>query len=321
MRTQGKPNLAAVQDLDDGNMSDAGAIVSAGATLMQTKTQYSGAITVQRKRNRTELLKACKEEARLCGPDFFYRWTVKDKNSPTGKAIVEGVSIDGAMILARNYGNCAVPVELAQDAPQHWILQATFVDLETGFNVTRLFRQRKNQRTFKGDEDRGLDIAFQIGQSKAQRNVVVKAMPVWLLKECFEEASAVEVEKFKDVERFRPRAIEAYKAFGVTQEQLEKKVGRNAAAWEPRDIAILNSIIRGIKEGSTTIQNEFGDEPEEQPTGEVAPEPGKVVDGEFEDGFGQTRAEKAEAMADMGPKNDAKPPSDPKATATTEPKK
>lgn len=240
--------------------SDAGAIVAAGGTIQQTRTQYSGAISVQRKRNRKDVLQACIEEARLCGPDFYYNWSVKDKNSPTGKSIIEGTSIDGAMILARNYGNCAVPVQLLADTPRHWIIEATFLDLETGFNVTRLFRQRKSQKTM-GDEERMQDIAFQIGQSKAQRNVIVKAMPVWLLEKCFSEAKAMEAEKYKDVAKHAARFVDSYAKGGVTKDMLEKKVGRNVASWTPQDIAILAAIARGIKEGSTTIQNEFLDEP------------------------------------------------------------
>jgi len=267
MRNAGKPDLATL-DNNDGMNSDAGAIVQSGQAIQQVRTQYSGAITVQKPRNRKELLASSLEEARLCGPDFYYRWTVNTKDGP---AIVQGVSIDGAMILARNFGNCGVPVQLNVDAPGHWVLEATFVDLETGFNVTRLFRQRKGQTAGKKmDSDRSQDIAFQIGQSKAQRNVIVKALPIWLLQPCFEAAQAVEEEKYKDVAVHAPKALAAWgKNHGITQEQLEKKIGRKVAAWTPRDLAVLAAIYRGIKEGSTTLENEFAGEgpaePEAQP--------------------------------------------------------
>ena len=193
MRSQGRPSVAVAHfddgpdgEIDPGMSSDAGAIVNSGATLAKTQAGYSTAISVQRPRQRKAIQAAVLEEAELAGEDFFYSWTTKNKDGTRG--LVEGLSIEGAMILARNWGNCAIPTELIVDAPQHWILSATFVDLETGFNVPRLFRQRKGQRAGGMDQDRALDIAFQIGQSKAQRNAIDKAMPNWLKEAALDKA-------------------------------------------------------------------------------------------------------------------------------------
>ena len=53
-----------------------------------------------------------------------------------------------------------------------WIIYARLMDLETGFAMTRPFQQRKGQKAMKTDDARALDIALQIGVSKAIRNVV-----------------------------------------------------------------------------------------------------------------------------------------------------
>jgi len=259
MRHNGKPQLA----LDDPQAagSDAGAIVQSGGTLQQTQTAYSTAVQVQKPRAPKRVLAAVCDEAALCGEGFWYSWSVKDKNSPTGKSLIEGVSIDGAMILARNWGNCAVPIGLEADAPQHWVLSADFVDLETGFNVRRLFRQRKNQKSSgKMDAERSLDIAFQIGQSKAQRNVILKAMPEWLVTQALDAARDSAEGKYKDVKKHAPRFIDRFKAMGVTEEQLERKLGRKVAYWEPRDLVTLAAIGRAIKDRQTTVEHEFAEE-------------------------------------------------------------
>lgn len=303
MRTNGKPAVQGEFDEGDGDVTDALTRVGAGGFAIQTRTQFSTAVQLNGPpRDLEAVKKRCLAEARMLGEDAYYSWTVKDKNSPTGVSLIEGPSIDAAMVLARNWGNCGVPIEVAIDAPKHWILAATFVDLETGFNLTRLFRQRKNQKTGKMDDDRALDIAFQIGQSKAHRNVIVKAMPSWLMREFFETAQGVEEAKYKDVGKHTPRAIGAWAKppYNVTQEMLEKKVGRKAEAWIPRDLALLAAIFRAVKEGVTTVANEFSDEP--PPASEPAEKPSEQTEEpaaqQKRDSYGEVEDTQPSAQAD-----------------------
>lgn len=259
---QGASPLARVGD-DMG--SDAGAIVGSGGTLVQARTQYHTAVYVQRARDIEAVRKSAVKEAGLCGEGFFYSWSVNDKNKPGGKGLVEGVSVDGAMILARNFTNCVCPVEVAVDGPQHWILHAAFVDLETGFTVERLFRQRKGERHGRFDEERALDIAFQIGQSKAQRNVILKAMPQWLTESCLDAAKDAAELKYKDVPKQVPKFIRRFEEMGVTLEQLEAKLNRPRAKWEPCDLVTLAAIGRAIADRQTTVEQEFENKSTKEP--------------------------------------------------------
>ena len=158
-----------------------------GKALQKTQTQYTTAIAVQRPRSISRVTKNVLEEAKLAGSAFFYRWEVKNKKTGR-KSTVQGPSIDLAMCVARNYGNCVVDIE-GTETPTHYMLKGVFIDLETGFTVPRLYRQRKNQN-IGGDygDDRSEDIVFQIAQSKAQRNAIVKAVPNWLIDKAIEEA-------------------------------------------------------------------------------------------------------------------------------------
>jgi len=194
MKSEGQPTLARVAEQ---GMSDAGAMLAAGGTLQQTQTGYATAIQVQRPRELKQVQKAVLEEAELAGEDFFYAWTTKNKDGTRG--LVEGISIEGAMIMARNWGNCAIPCRIEKDMPREWLMTGAFVDLETGFTVERPFRQRKSQATGKMDADRALDIALQIGVSKAQRNAIVQAMPKWLKGTALEKSKAAAEGKFKNV--------------------------------------------------------------------------------------------------------------------------
>ena len=68
-----------------------------------------------------------------------------------------------------------------------WIIYARLMDLETGFAMTRPFQQRKGQKAMKTDDARALDIALQIGVSKAIRNVVCNGLQTFA-DFAFEEA-------------------------------------------------------------------------------------------------------------------------------------
>lgn len=100
---------------------------------------------VQRPRNLDKIVAAVLREAEFAGDAFYFSF-------PMGGKKIEGPSIGLAMAVAREWGNCAVPVEY-YDTPTEWIFNAHFVDLERGFTVSRVFRKRKGKGAFKKLED------------------------------------------------------------------------------------------------------------------------------------------------------------------------
>lgn len=271
MRTAGKPMVQAPARTaapSNGYGPDAGAEGNALAALgargmVRTQTQFQTAIAVQVPRELAKVKRLVVEEATIVGEDFLYSWTVKDKNGK--RSTIEGTSIDGAMILARNWGNALLEPSLVEDAPRHWLFEATFIDLENGFTTKRLFRQRKSESHGRFDEDRALDIAFQIGQSKAIRNVVVNAVPAWLEKAGTEAAKASAEKKYEDM----PKAIAAvqkyYAGINVDAAALRRRVGEFRGvddevaeeSWVASDIVQLRAIAAAIKARQTTIADEF----------------------------------------------------------------
>ena len=161
-----------------GAGSMAGEIIESGKTLQQARAGFVTAVTVQKPRERMKVLRACEEEAAIAGDEFFYAWTVTNKDGK--KSLIEGPSVNLALTAVRNWGNSGVMVNV-DETHDTYIFTATFVDLETGFNLQRTFRQRKTKKIGKYDQDRAEDIIFQIGQSKAIRNVIVNALPSWLV--------------------------------------------------------------------------------------------------------------------------------------------
>ena len=218
--------------------------------LMRTQTQYTTAVTVQRPRSMARMLSKVLEEARLAGESFYYYWEVEDRQKGR-KVPVEGPSIDLAMSLARNYENCAVDADVTE-TPTHYIFKGVFIDLETGFTYTRLFRQRKSQKlSSRMDGERQEDIVFQIGQSKTQRNAITRAMPGWVVDKAIETAKQAVLSGINPdtIHQARLKVIDFFSRYGVNQAQIEQERGRPIDQWTPSDIVDLRGMATALKEG------------------------------------------------------------------------
>lgn len=248
-------------------MSAGERIISEGRTLQKIQTQYTTAVAVQQPRSIAKVTKNVLEEAKLAGAAFYYRWEILNKKTGR-KSVVQGPSIDLAMCIARNYGNCAVDIEGTETA-SHYMFKGVFIDLETGFTVPRLFRQRKNQNIGgKYEDDRAEDIVFQIGQSKAQRNAITKAAPGWLVDQAIEEARQAEINKIKpeNLHVARGKALDYFATHGVTPERMEAKIGRKADQWTAEDLADLKGSATALKEGRISPEELFPEAEEEKAT-------------------------------------------------------
>ncbi len=229
-----------------------------GQAMQRVKTEYTTAIAVQQPRVLTRVEKMAMEESALLGSDAFYGWGA-------GKDSVEGPSVGLAMSLCRCWGNCAVDMGEVQDLPDAWIFTAKFVDLETGYTLTRQFRQSKKWVVHgKFDEARKDDIRFQIGQSKAVRNVVLNAVPKWLTRRALDKAKggvreAIEqaIEKH-GVEKVISSAMDRLAKLGVDEPRILAAMGRKAvAALTVEDLVILRGNIAALESGADDIDGVF----------------------------------------------------------------
>lgn len=326
MRNEGRPqglnmkqNRSAPAD-GDGPIDDAIGTLAGARGMVKTQTAYQTAITVQKPRDLKKVEADILFEASQMGEDFIYSWQVNDKNNKeTGKSTVEGVSIDGAMILVRNWGNAVCEPDLVDETPTHYLLKATFIDLEKGFSSPRLYRQRKGERRGGMDAERAEDIAFQIGQSKAIRNAVCRGIPQWMQDRAVEAAKSEAAKKYSDV----PKAVEAVRKYAeglkVSDVQLIARMGKPFDAWLPYDIVTIRSIFASIAKKQSSVREEFP--PIETPT-ETKPEPETITT------TGETVPEKKEPAppaagdapppAQEGTPAQAAPPADPTPPAAAQ---
>ena len=225
------------------------------ATALQVKARYSTAVTVMKPRDLKEVQRRCKEEAAFAGDALYYSWS-------QGGEVIEGPSVQCTNIAARHFGNCAVDV-IVEESADAYIFYGSFIDLETGYNYTRPFRMSKVGPKKKDGspiykDERGKDIIFQIGASKASRNAVANAVPRWLIDEMVEIGKSNVVAKFEKMGPEKARHIIQSKAaaLGVSLERLEAKFGK-MKGWQVREFIQLSSGIRAIEDGIESADELF----------------------------------------------------------------
>lgn len=186
-----------------------------------------------------------------------------------------GLSVGAALSIARNMGNNALDVNV-EERSDAYLFYAAYIDLETGFNLRRAFRQRKEQsmgEKYKKD-GRAEDIVFQIGQSKALRNVALNAAPVWLTDKVLETAKNSFADKVeKDPAKYKKLCETNATKLSIPMERIELKYGK-ITGWDARKIVTCLMELRTVEDGLDDAGNVFpGDKPEPEnttlPTGET----------------------------------------------------
>jgi len=238
------------------------ALKPAGPQMVMIDDKPQGALSVAVKRDVATIYVNIKKTAAAAGDEFFYRWPVKNKDGSTDW--IEGPSVKLTNAIARIYGNCSLKVR-ALDQTTHWMIQAQFIDLETGYVLERPFQQRKGQNIGgKMDKDRALDIVFQIGVSKATRNVVSNALAEFV-DYAFNEAKGAIVKRVSgDLEGYRNRVIARLGEHKVELSRVERQIGRPVKQWLAPDIARLIAEIQSINDGMADADEMW---PHPQPDG------------------------------------------------------
>lgn len=223
---------------------------------------FGGVITAQRvavKRNIEDIRRTLFALAARAGSEYYYSIPFRKKDKQTGEVkteYVEGPTIVLANDLAREWGNCSLETRVV-DGGANWMFYSRFTDLQTGYQLTRGFQQRKAQDTGMKDEARRLDMVFQIGQSKSQRNVVVNALQS-LANEVFDEAKKGLRERIaKEPEKARAWIVKRMSDLAISQKRVEEIYGRSAPNWTVTDMAQMYAELKSIEEGVAVVADVY----------------------------------------------------------------
>lgn len=302
-------------DIEEAPGSSNGSVVAevmtSGAAVQQVRSSFATAVSVQKPRKIADIRLRIIEEANLAGEDFYYGWGA-------GDVAIEGPSVKLATALARCWGNCAVEMGSIQDMPDSWIMTASFIDLETGFTLDRQFRQAKDWTVYgKMDAARKQDIRFQIGQSKAVRNVILNAMPSSLVDIAMEHAKEgvrKRIQAFVNqngVAKAVDMLLAAFAKAGVSEERVLARAGvASKQAIAVDQIVSLRGDLTAIENGQERAADMFPDKSGGGKTADVE----KAIDAKKTDADNSSQGQTQEPATPTGdapakrgrkPKNDA----------------
>lgn len=244
----------------------------AGVTAMATRGAFTTAVQVAQERELNQVLRRLESEADLAGEEFYYGWGAAANR-------IEGPSVKLAMAAVRCYGNCAIEIMPIQETPDAWVFTAAFVDFETGFTLTRQFRQSKTSIVYGNhDEERKADMRFQIGQSKAARNVILNALPASLITRALERAkdgvrAQIEASIAKHgVVTVIGKMLGAFKKLGITEEQILAKAGVvELKGLTAENLVTLKGDLWAIENGQDWADDIFPDPDETKDDGSDKP--------------------------------------------------
>lgn len=249
---------ASLREAQGGVGSDGLPALTPRAGGAATDQALAGFVTAQKvaiKRDFPRILAEGKAVAAAAGDRFFYRIPFKQRDKATGETrttFVEGPSINLAMAAVSLYGNCKVAAVVEKETQDSWTFAAQFQDLEKGVTIVRSFQQRKGQNTGMRDQGRQADIVFQIGQSKAMRNVIVAALPL-LVSEMHEAAKDSLVTKIeKNPDGWREKILSGLERRQISIKRVERAVARGHEKWTPADMARIVADMNAVADGVTT---------------------------------------------------------------------
>lgn len=217
-----------------------------------------GAQLVLKPRNIQHVLQKINLEAQAGGPAWFY--SIPFRNKKTGQTeYVEGPTIKLANAVANIYGNCNVDPWCSSEGLDYWEISARFIDLESGFAMTRQFRQRKDAAKIGGGSEaagRNMEASFSTGESKAIRNVIINALGTYCTY-AFEQARDALVQRVgKNIEKYRRETAERIAEI-VDIRRVEAVIGRPVKDWLARDIAKVIGMGTSIKDGMASVNDVF----------------------------------------------------------------
>jgi len=244
-----------------------GALVGpTSSPIIQVEGRIITAQHVAVKRTLKEVMAQLKIMCATFGDTYVYSWEVNDRRNQR-KVLVEGGTIKLANDLLMLWGNSSADCDV-HETPTHYVFKAWFTDYERGSGLGRGFRQRKSQNTGLKDVERAEDIVFQIGQSKAIRNVVLNALGS-LAQYAIEESKKALVNRLEDEENlkaavgFIDRVMTEHQ---IAVKRVEAVRGRERGKWTIRDIAKTYMEMRGVYEGFLVADEVY---PTDEAAGEV----------------------------------------------------
>lgn len=185
---------------------------------------------------------------------------------PRGGATVSGPSVHLARELARIWGHVNYGIsELRRDDEKGESEMLAYAwDCQSNTRNAQIFIV-PHKRDKKGGPEKLVDLRdiYESNANQGARRVresIFAILPPWFVDEAKSICTqTIETDggSGKPLPTRIADAVSAFEGIGVTQDQLEQKVGRPSAKWTAHDVAQLGITFQSLQRGEVTIGEEF----------------------------------------------------------------
>lgn len=189
--------------------------------------------------------------------DCFYVLHRNGGNSGGDNAI-EGLSVRFAEIVADCWGNLRVAARIIGNDGKQITAQGVCHDLETNVAISVEVKRRitnKYGQTFSEDMQ---VVTGNAACAIAFRNAVLKVVPKAITKSIVKEVKKMALGASMDLQTTRQKMLAYFQKLGVTTDMVLIFLQRdNVEAINSEDVFTLRGVANAIKEGTTTIDEQF----------------------------------------------------------------
>lgn len=186
-----------------------------------------------------------------------------------GGTDITGPSIRLAEAIARNWQNLKFGVREVSQTNGESEMLAYCWDLETNVTQEKLFRVKHERHTKKGkynlEDPRDIYEATANQAARRLRAAILGIIPGDVVDAAVAQCDATLKAKADTSPESVKKMLERFAEFGVTKEQIEKRIQRRLDSIQPAQIISLRKIYNSLKDSMSTPADWFETEVQQQP--------------------------------------------------------
>lgn len=181
---------------------------------------------------------------------------------PRGGKAIEGPSVRMAEIIAHAWGNLRIQAGATESDAKYITARGEAWDVESNVAIAFEVRRRITNREGKTYDDDMITVTGNAAASIALRNAVFKTVPSSFWKPIYAKCRQIIAGDAKTFAARRDDMLKAFLVVGVTTERLCAGLGlKGVQDITLEHMATLVGVLNAIKEGETTIEDAFPEDP------------------------------------------------------------
>ena len=178
-----------------------------------------------------------------------------------GGTDIAGPSIRLAEAIAQSWENLQFGIRELEQRNGESTVEAYAWDLETNTRQVKVFRVVHKRHTKKGDysltDPRDIYETVANNGARRLRACILGLIPGDIVDAAVAQCEATLTAKADVSPEAMKKLVEAFKAFGVTKEQIEKRIQRTLDAITPAQVVGMRKIFNSLKDGMSAIGDWF----------------------------------------------------------------